>query len=791
MVLENEFPAHIRIDERGAKVVQTCREHSRNTAEYAEKSLSDMGLEASAYLAGLVHDMGKYKTDFKEYLEAAVEGREKARKVIHTFDGVRCLLENYHKNDIYEKITCEILAYAVGSHHGLFDCIDAQHESGFIHRLNILKDDNEAVFNFNAMCAAQGKIDDLFAKAVKEVTQVTQKCLQTASGDKNEFHFFLGLTARIIASAVMEGDRRDTAEFMSGAVREERFDKSMWRVLLERTERKLEALPCDTPINVARRKISDICRDFAEKRGGIYRLNVPTGGGKTLSSLRYALAHAAKYNKNRIIFVSPLLSILDQNSKVIREYLEADDFILEHHSNVVVDDFGTEEAKEYEILKESWSAPIIITTLVQFLNTLFDGRTGAVRRFRALSNAVIVIDEVQSVPNKMLSLFNAAISFLAAVCRTTVVLCSATQPYVEKISHPIRGDVKDIVPYDAEFYKVFKRTELKSVGGMKIEEIPDFAKSILVESKSVLIVCNKKNEAEAIYNLLKDGDADSFYLSAAMCMKHRTKTLEEIYLSLVSQNKTVCVSTQVIEAGIDISFGAVIRLSAGMDNIVQSAGRCNRNGESTDLCSVYIVRALDEDLRHLPEIKEAKTATEQLLAMYEQNPSKYDGDIASEKSVKYYYDKLYQSQKESYRDYECRNTTLFKMLSDNSTMVSENDKTAKDYVLHQAFATAGKEFTVFDDDTTDVIVPYGEGESIVTDLLSERAKHDIKYMKECVNRAKGYTVSLYSYQISKLKEYDALIPLADGVMYTISPEYYSNATGFGTEVKDICDTQIL
>lgn len=789
--MENEFPAHIRIDERGTKVVQTCREHSENAAEYAANALSDMGLEVSAYLAGLVHDMGKYKIEFKEYLEAAVEGREKAHKVIHTFDGVCYLLENYHKNNIYEKITCEILAYAVGAHHGLFDCIDAQHENGFIHRLNVSKDDNEAVFNFNAMCAAQSKIDDLFAKAVKEVTQTTQKCLQSASGDKNEFSFFLGLTVRIIASAVMEGDRRDTAEFMSGAVRDERFEPNMWRVLLERTERKLKALPCDTPINAARRKISDICRDFAEERGGIYRLNVPTGGGKTLSSLRYALAHAAKYNKNRIIFVSPLLSILDQNSKVIREYLEADDFILEHHSNVIIDDFGSDEAKKYEVLKESWSAPIIITTLVQFLNTLFDGRTGAVRRFRALSNAVIIIDEVQSVPNKMLSLFNAAMSFLASVCQTTVVLCSATQPYIEKISHPIRGETKDIVPYDAEFYKVFGRTELKSVGGMKIEEIPAFAKSILAESESLLIVCNKKNEAETVYNLLKDTDADLFYLSAAMCMKHRMKTLEEIYLSLASQNKTVCVSTQVIEAGIDISFGAVIRLSAGMDNIVQSAGRCNRNGESADLCPVYIVRALDEDLRHLPEIKEAKTATEQLLSMFEQNPSRYDGDIASEKAVKYYYEQLYQSQKEGYRDYECQNTTLFKMLSDNSSMVSENDKTAKDYVLHQAFATAGKEFTVFDDDTTDVIVPYGEGESIVTDLLSERAKYDMQYVKECVNRAKGYTVSLYSYQMNKLKEYGALIPLADGIMYTIFPEYYSNMTGFGTEVKDICDTQIL
>ena len=799
--MQTNYPAHIRITSDN-KIIQSCTEHSRNSAKYAGEALASVKLRSSAYLAGLLHDMGKFKQQYKEYLERAATGQDVQRgSIVHTFAGLRYLLEHYHGKSeelTYEDIVSEILAYAVGAHHGLFDCINERHENGFLHRLrSIPEGDLDAVRNFLDQCADQNEIDRLFAAAVDELCTIIDKCNEITE-EYDEVLFLLGLLVRLISSAVMEGDRRDTAEFMNDAVFPESVDSTLWMDLLQRTEKKLNSFPCDTLINRARRKISDTCRAFAVRKPGIYRLNVPTGGGKTLSSLRYALAHAAEYEKKRIIFAAPLLSILDQNSQVIRDCLDADDYILEHHSNVI---FEIPEKREwYELLTENWSSPIILTTLVQLLNTMFDGKTGSVRRFHALTDAVIVIDEVQGVPNKLLTLFHLTISFLAELCGSTVILCSATQPCDEAVNHPIRSAVGDIVPYDPAVWDVFKRTELHDTGSLRIEEIPAFASEILEKTDSLLIICNKKEEAETIWAMLNDGAYDLFHLSASMCMKHRSVQLEKIYRSLKSDNsrKTVCVSTQVIEAGIDISFGAVIRLNAGLDNIIQSAGRCNRNGESSLPAPVYIVQALNENLSNLPEIRFAKQASEQLLKMYEQFPELYGNDLASGEAVQYYYRELFDIQRKSnnrYHDCPVKNmSALFCLLSENTQWISENDHTAVQFMFHQAFASAGAAFSVFDNDTTDVIVPYEDGETIICDLLSERAKHDAVYVKEKLAQAKGYTISLYSYQKKKLEESHAVIPLAGGTMLGLASEYYNSHLGLNIhrnqEVKDECSTLI-
>ena len=180
----------------------------------------------------------------------------------------------------------------------------------------------------------------------------------------------------------------------------------MWNAYLQHMEQKLSEFSSQTDIQKARREISDQCRRFANQPGGVYHLNVPTGAGKTLSSLRYALAHAAKWNKSRIIFTAPLLTILDQNAKVIRNFVGDNSIILEHHSNLIRTQEIAEQLDTQELLLEDWSAPIIITTLAQLLNTFLDGNTSSIRRFQALADSVIVMDEVQTVPTKMLTLFN-------------------------------------------------------------------------------------------------------------------------------------------------------------------------------------------------------------------------------------------------------------------------------------------------------------------------------------------------------------------------------------------------
>lgn len=802
--LPPEYPAHIRTDLDGHRKYQSCKAHSHMTATYAGKALEAIHLYESAYFAGLLHDAGKFKPSYRAYLMLRTDGENVQRgSVIHTFAGVRYILKRYHgngENMTYKDMASEILSYAAGAHHGLFDCVDEQHKNGYMHRLESLPEgDEDAINNFLKDCATEEALDALFAKSEKEISTLIEECPLFSAGDSDEVAFHLGLLVRLISSAVMEGDRRDTAEFMNDAHFPPVAEPKLWETLLARMEARLDGLNSDKPINKARRAISNRCRAFAVNPPGIYRLNVPTGGGKTLSSLRYALAHAAQYGKKRIIFTSPLLSILDQNSKVIRDYINDDSLVLEHHSNVVMDT-DSEEWAQHELLTQSWSAPIIITTLVQLLNTMFDGKTASVRRFHALSDAVIVIDEVQTVPNKLLTLFNLAISFLAEVCKSTVVLCSATQPCSETVKHPIRTEVKDVIPYDPELWAVFKRTDISYTGAYGLNEIPLLAEQILETTDSLLIVCNKKSESEAIFRAMQEAGHDLFHLSAAMCMAHREKTLDGICRSLGKGglSKTVCISTQVIEAGVDISFGAVIRLTAGMDSVVQSAGRCNRNGESEQLGRVYIVRIKEENLSRLPEIELAKQATEQLLNAFANSPERFDSDLASDAAIRCYYRQLFRNQRErdaAYHDFPVKNQpSLFSLLSWNDAWVSEKENDVR-FTFRQAFATAGKAFSVFDGDTTDVIIPFGEGERIIAELLSERAQYDIGYVKSLTEQAKGYTVSLYAYQKKKLEEYHALIPLANGMMLGLDKHYYNSQTGLSTdaeqEVNNVCNTLIL
>lgn len=780
------FPAHIRIEpDTGQQTVQTATDHCRQTAAYAGEALQYAGLRNAAYLAGLIHDFGKFRERFRRYLEAAVESESQALRgtVNHSFAGVRFLLERYHRGTSpWQYYTSELLAFAVGGHHGLFDCVDEQRSSGFRHRLE--KDGldfEETKRGFFDRCLAPAELDRLFDLATEEVRQKLEQLQGLAQQDERwdgEFTFYVGLLARLLLSAVIEGDRRDTAEFM-GNFRFPTLPEDMrpiWTKCLRDAERKLSEFPSDTPICRARGRISDQCRAFAERPGGVYRLNVPTGGGKTLSSLRYALAHAAKWNKRRIIFTSPLLSILDQNAKVIRDYVQDDSLILEHHSNVVRTGGEEDRLDQREFLAENWSAPIIITTLVQLLNTLFDGRTTCVRRFHSLCDSVIVIDEVQTVPIHMLTLFDLTVNFLAEICGATVVLCSATQPCLEAAPHPLRiGQGADMVPRDEALWAVFRRTELRNAGSLRMEELPTFVSDKLDRCGSLLVVCNKKSEAAHLYERLRYADANVFHLSASMCMQHRRDTLEAIEASLDSGQKTLCISTQVIEAGVDISFDCAIRLLAGMDSAVQTAGRCNRNGEAGSVMPVYLVQCADEKLGMLRTIEDAKSASVALLSAFDRDEQRFDADLSSDGAVGFYYRKLYANMKGEAQDFPVKgHGTLYELLSVNR----ESDPEEPEFCLKQAFKTAGRLFRVFDNEQIDVLVPYGSGADLIRELSSERARYDLNYRRTLLDKAKPYTIALFSYQQDRLQSGGGLNPICDGSILTLLPTYYDKSTGF-------------
>lgn len=798
---DNRIKAHIRKGDNGEEI-QKLLEHLEQAAIYASDALQRKYFQACVQLIALIHDMGKATVDYQRYLKKAADGEKVVRgSVNHTFAAVRWILERYKDTKRwgrYASFTADLLAYASGAHHGLFDCVDPNHRSGFQNRLE--KEGisyEEAVKNFFSECMTEETLDELFAEAVKEV-ETAIGCIAPQAKIEEEFFFLLGLLGRLLLSAVVEGDRRDTAEFMNDLsfpkFRSQDTLTILWTELSERADSKLDALEQENPIQKARRIISWQCREMAKNGGGVYRLNVPTGAGKTLSSLRFALHHAKEWGKSRIIFTSPLLSILDQNAKEIRKYVERNDLILEHHSNVVrPQKSGKEdELDEMELLMETWDVPIILTTLVQFLNTLFDGSMSSIRRFHALCDSVIVIDEVQTVPEKLLSMFNLAVDFLTSICGTTVVLCSATQPCLEELEHPIYVPIRDMVPYDPALWETFQRTKLADSGKYELEDIPVFAMDILAEADSLLIICNTKTEAQKIYLAIPEDQCLKFHLLAAMCATHRIEKIDRLNATLKDTERTekvVCVSTQVIEAGVDISFARVIRLTAGMDNIVQAAGRCNRHGESKEPVPVYVITCQREKLKHLPEIRRAKEAACALLQTFQKHPERFDHDLFSDAAIRQYYRSLYA--KEDEEKVSRQNglvqvdgviTSLFSLLSTNKDFVDAAFGTeCEQYTLRQAFRTAGKNFSVFEENTVDVLVPYGEGKDLVLELGSLLLPYDLGEIKQVLERVKRYTVSLYEWQRKILDQEGALMPLAGGSILTLLDGHYDAETGLSIE----------
>lgn len=773
-----EFYSHFRQTDSDEKLMQTVTEHCRAAAAYAENALRSVNLGNAGYLVGLLHDMGKMKKEFQEYL---LDGKGTRGSVNHTFAACRFLLNTFHANGVADSADCsaltaELLAFAVGAHHGLFDCIDNEGKSGFAHRLEAPNIGyGESSDNYLKQCADLNEITERFGLADGELTSIYEKMSIAAKDSDDDFYFYIGLLARLLLSAVIEGDRRDTTEFMTGAaIPSEPSDYSeFWKPYAAISEEKLSRFSNDTPINSARAAISKQCRDFSGCKDNIIRLNVPTGGGKTLSSLRFALNHAQKLKKHRIIFVSPLLTILEQNAAVIRKFVGDDSIVTEHHSNVAEPD-KTDELDMHELAVENWQSPIIITTLVQFLNTLFNSKTTAIRRFQSLCNSIIIIDEVQTVPTKMLSLFNLSLNFLADVCGATVVLCSATQPCLEQTAHPLKSPLRQMVPYDATLWKVFRRTEISDGGRVTMSQVAEFIRTSAEQVNSLLVVCNKKEQAEYLSRELSGAAEVCCHLSAAMCPAHRKQVLDGIYRALDSKTSCLCIATQVIEAGVDISFDRVIRLTAGMDNIVQAAGRCNRNGEN-EVSSVYVLTLVDENLGRLKDIEHAKQATLSLLDEFGRNPDKFARDLSSDSSVGYYYKRLYGAMPKEAQDYmlQKERVSILSLLSQNGKYANNCEPSATNFAVRQAFRTAGNAFTVFDEDTVDVVVPFEAGEQLIEEL-SSHGSEDIAFLKQWVSRAKPYTVSLYSYQLRELsdviKDYGGIKVLPSG--------YYDNTIGF-------------
>lgn len=764
------FAAHISADSRREQSVQ---EHCRNTAELCAGYCKIVGAENIGRLAGLLHDAGKLCNDFDNYIRGI--SRFSRGEIDHSYAGAKYITENTDK--VHAGVS-RLIARVIISHHGLHDWVDENCKDYF--NIRIANDKNYGQIKQNILLTiGADEFDELLKKAADEYRALCQK-IKNISKTPTDCAFYLGLLERFLESALIDADRTDTASFMDDVEYPEYSAvPELWQSMKNNMEKKLAEFSERTDvISEQRKSISDRCADFAKNDVKICRLIVPTGGGKTLSSLRFAIEYCLEHGMEKIVYTAPFMSILEQNGAEIKS-IAGEDNLIEHHSNALAEKSdNTEELSDYELHTERWDKPVIATTMVQFLNALFLGKSASVRRFHRIAKSVIIIDEVQSIPLKCLNMFDLAVNFLSHICGAAVVLCTATQPVTDDVRHPMLMDENESMTgdYQADF-EVFRRTEIIpdiNPYGYSYEEAADFCADKFTTAGDLLVIVNTKSSALKMYDLIRNrcgNDADVVHLSTNMCPQHRRDKIKAIRKLLGEKKPVICVTTQLIEAGVDISFRCVVRSLAGLDSAVQAAGRCNRHGESIDVRPVYLIKLKEEKLGNLKEISTAQDITQHMAESGEYT------DISSPEAVSDYFVKLYQYEKDKLSYSVPVNETLVNYLSLNKKryeMLPDPKPCSK--FESQAFKTAGKLFQVIDENTRDVIVPYNEeAEEIISRL--ENSNENISVL---LRKAQKYTVSIYIGTERKLYENNALRDISCGAVI-LDSSHYNNEFGIDIE----------
>lgn len=550
--------------------IHSLDDHLRCVAQNAAEFAKVFGSDDWAYIAGLWHDLGKYHPEFQSYIrensEAHILG-EVSRKgrVNHSSAGALYAIEKFDKIG-------RIIAYLIAGHHtGLLDWVGTE-PSGKTCLRERLADEEE-----------KKRLDAL---TVINLPALNQLCPSSRPPAGVTSEFGHSLWVRMLFSCLVDADFLDTEAFMNEQKNDLR--KRAFSSLAE-LQGKLNKHLCSFAdkqgeLNALRTNILALCREKAEERSGLFSLTVPTGGGKTLSSMAFALDHALKHGKSRIIYVIPYTSIIEQNAKVFKDIF-GEENVVEHHSNF---DDGSVEDSRSRLACENWDAPIIVTTNVQFFESLFAARTSRVRKLHNIVNSVVILDEAQLLPVDLLLPTLKAIEQLVLAYKTSLVFCTATQPALTSSSavpdikkHGL-NDVLEIVDDPVGLSNKLERVTYHFPEDFnQPSEWEDIAQEMRAYNR-VLCIVNRRDDARDLYKILKqqDGDEGLYHLSALMCPAHRKKLISEIKKRIKDENlSTRVVSTQLIEAGVDIDFPVVYRALAGLDSIAQAAGRCNREGK--------------------------------------------------------------------------------------------------------------------------------------------------------------------------------------------------------------------
>ena len=720
-----ELYAHSR-ENTSREKWQTLEAHSRQVAELSAKFASTFNSADWARLAGLFHDAGKARNSFQAYL-ARANGLDDIDYDAsdHSHSGVGASWVDKQWKGIGR-----ILAYCIAGHHaGLPDWSDGETPNGALReRLNA----------------------DLKVLEEPSVEEWFEWHRSNISLPRPPFKFEKGSASfwiRMLYSCLVDADFLDTETFMDATKSGERGGypelvqlSHLFFERLDDFQHKADA----TEVNKIRAEIRSRCELVAESRPGVYSLTVPTGGGKTLSAMAFALRHALKYGHRRIVYVIPYTSIIEQTADILRKNFGAEN-VLEHHSN-----FDPEkETLRSRLAAENWDAPIVVTTSVQFFESLYACKSSRCRKLHNLSNSVIILDEVQLLPMNLIKPCTLAIKELAAHYGTTLALSTATQPKL-----PGLESVTEIIPPEMNLFDRLKRTkwELPEPNGPRKtwQEIADELK----EQRQVLCVVNSRRDCRELFGLMPPG---TIHLSAAMCGAHRSKVIAAIKAALRSGAEIRVVSTQLVEAGVDVDFPVVYRSFAGLSSIAQSAGRCNREGKLPSLGRVVVFQPPKESPRGI--LRFGEYAMQDML---------YAGERTS------------LDRPESYpRYFERLQARLHSLGEEFAPLLQEGEREMK-----FQFREAAAKFQMIDNSSVAVAVRYEEGDSIIEEIRRIGPK------RLTMRRLQRFAVNVPRNMIGELREKGFIEEISPGV-YAQTPiaSLYSKVFGFdlfrdGLSVED-------
>lgn len=570
---------------------QTLESHLHAVGELAAKHAAVFGSAELGRAAGLLHDLGKYTEEFQNRLKG------ESPRIDHSTWGARVACERYG-------VLGKLLAYGIAGHHaGLANGRDTEKRRCLADRLKselprLLQDGRHEV-------------------ELPPVDALGPPAKFKPHADRPQFQ--LGFLVRMIFSCLVDADFIDTEAFykklngdrnLRGGRHPELAD------LRARLDEHLRRFKADTPVNELRGKVLQQVRGNATLEPGLFSLTVPTGGGKTLASLAFALDHAIRHGLRRVIYVIPFTSIVEQNAAVFREaFGELGELaVLEHHSAFFDDQKRSPEAREkLKLAMENWDASVVVTTAVQFFESLFADRPSKCRKLHNIAGSVVIFDEAQVLPLKVLRPCVAALDELARNYRSSIVLCTATQPAL-KAPDFLSGleRVRELAPEPEKVFRALERVRIRHVGEKSDAELTE----VIASREQVLCIVNNRRHARALYESVARFPG-AFHLTTLMCARHRSQVLATISQRLKNEKPCRLVATSLIEAGVDVDFPVVLRAEAGLDSVAQAAGRCNREGKrSADASEVLIFNSDPELWKPPAELAQFAQAAREIWREY-------------------------------------------------------------------------------------------------------------------------------------------------------------------------------